>query len=375
VIDRLESGRPHSGLPQEIVVIGGGTGNSTVVRAFTQEPLTGAGITAIPSTFDDGGGTGELRRVYSELPAVGDIRQCLAAMSGLPDSVLGAFASRFDAGSESDRLNIEGQTLGNLVIAGIIKKKLDEGGSFSDALKDVGKLLQIKGNVVAPSDDIRTLVFDLPDGTRIFGEHNAEEAKIPSFKGAKISYLEGHEEDGPVESRIRPAKISNEAKDAIASADIVLLAPGDLYTSIAPNLAVEGMGKALKAAKVVMMISNLMNRDRHTVGFTTADYVREYERIIGEQVIERVIYNTAKLDPVALEEQRRKGSSPVRPAVGKMRDLGYVVRGFDLLSRKRVAVDPNDALSATRSEIRHDPGKLGTAIMSVYLNNGFAEKS
>lgn len=371
-------------LPQNVVIIGGGTGSSTVVRSFTDNPLTGEGVTAIATTFDDGGGTGELRKVYAELPAVGDIRQCLAAMSGLSPRALRGMAHRFDAGELSDSLNLKNQTVGNLNLAGYIKDALKHGETFTTALETLGELFQAKGRVVPPSDDIRTLVFDLPDGTRIYGEHNAEEAEIPSFKGADISFLkgrrEGYESERAARAAIEPAAISEQADAAIRDADLVVLAPGDLYTSVGPNLAVSGMKQALKAAKTVMMISNLMNRKYQTSGFKTADYVQELERIIGVKageahLIHRVIYNNQRLDPEALKEQAKDGSHPVRPDVKGLKAAGYMVRGFDLLSRERVAIDPLDELGPSRSQIRHDPARVLAAIFNVYLRNGFVAQA
>lgn len=360
-------------LPRRVVIIGGGTGSATVVRAFTQAPFDGVNVTAIATTFDDGGGTGELRKVYPDLPAVGDLRQCFDAMSSLSPAALRALASRFGGGGASNKLNVEGQTLGNLMIARIIQTELQHGGTFSSALDIVSELFQIKGTVAPPSNDIRTLVFDLPDGTRIFGEHTAEETKKDSFRGARISFRADRQEDkGAVLSQ---ASISKEADHAIREADMVILAPGDLYTSVGPNLAVRGMREALESARLVIMISNLMNRDRHTVGFTTADYVEEYTRIIGAPVIHRVIYNTSNLDPVALKAQAANGSYPVYPDLKRLQAEGCAVRGFDLLSRKHVAFDPHDAIAASRSQIRHSPAKLAIATIDVYLGNHFRSEA
>jgi len=363
-----------TGLPEKIVVIGGGTGSSTVVRALTQGIFTGEGVTAIATTFDDGGGTGELRKVYSELPAVGDIRQCLDAMSKLSPGALLALKRRFAGGDPSDRLNVEGQTLGNLMLAGILQSELESGGTFSSALKIAGEFWHAKGHVVPPSNDIRTLVYDLPDGTRIFGEHNAEESSIPSFKGTQISFLDGrHDNCDDINGSIKPAEISDEAEDAIKDA-VVILAPGDLYTSIAPNLAVRGMRDALLSAKVVMMISNLMNRSRHTANFSTFDYAEELTRIIGAHVIRRTLFSTTLPDERAIAEQAKQGSHPVLPDVKSLKNRGYGPSGFDLVSRQKVAIDPNDVLGATRSQIRHDPAKIAAGIFNVYTSNGFSSK-
>jgi uncharacterized cofD-like protein len=348
--------------PEEIVVIGGGTGTSTVVSGLTAKPYSGEGVTAIVNTFDDGGGTGELRRVYKDLPAVGDLRQCFAAMSRLSPGAQRALARRFGAGDISDNLNLKGQTQGNLLIASALQTELGQDGTFSSALEIIGELYQIKGNVVPASDDVRTLSFGLPNGRFIEGEHQAEEAKIKSFMGATISFN-------------KETNISDEAEAAIKSADMVVLAPGDLYTSIGPNLVVQGMREALQEANVVVMIANLMNRDRHTRGFTALDYAREYTRLIGAEVIQRVIVNKEQLNPEALAEQRQDGSSPVRPNIRGLQKEGYTVRSFDLLSHDTVDLDPNDAISDSRSLIRHDPYKVASALFSVYVNNGFAGKS
>lgn len=358
-----------TGLPQNIVVIGGGTGSSAVIRALTQEPFSGKGVTAIATTFDDGGGTGALREVYPDLPAVGDVRQCLDAMSQLSPIARDALASRFGSGDDSDRLNVEGQTLGNLVIARTIQRMLQKGGTFNAALEAVGQLLQIKGRVVAPSDDIRTLIFDLPDGTRVYGEHQAEQTLIPSFEGAKLSFLNGRRgtSDG-AEEVVEPAHISREADAAIRDSDLVIIAPGDLYTSIAPNLSVEGMSSALKAAKAVIMISNLMNRDRHTVDFTVHTYAKEVSRLIGNGVIQHVIYNTGRPDDGVLQTQTAKGSHPVRPNLSALTRDKYGPRGFDLVSHIGIGIDEDDPLAELRSQIRHDPAKLAAAILQVYIS-------
>ncbi|HSX43057.1 MAG TPA: 2-phospho-L-lactate transferase CofD family protein [Candidatus Saccharimonadales bacterium] len=359
-------------LPRKIVVIGGGTGGSTVVRALNQPPFMEAQVTAIATTFDDGGGTGELRNVYRDLPAVGDMRQCFEAMSALSPQVLSALRSRFGGGDlVSDRLNIEGQAVGNLIIARIMQDELAHGGTFGSALRMAGELFQAKGMVVPPSNDIRRLVFDLPDGTRIIGEHAAEVTTLASLRGTRIAFLDGHPDLGDaaaVQAAIRPAVISAEADEAIRSADVVLLAPGDLYTSLGPNLRVDGMPEALQAAGTVVMVSNLMNRDRHTVGYTTKDYVDEYERIIGMRVIRQVLYNTVPLDPSAVAAQRRTGSQPVLSDMEGLTAAGYEARGFDLLSHEPVQIDfKNDQLAGLRSQIRHDPAKLAAAIRAMYL--------
>lgn len=341
-------------LPLRIVVIGGGTGNSTVVQGLSMPPLDGQGVTAIVNTFDDGGSTGDIRRVYRDLPAVGDLRQCFRAMSRLSAGALQALERRYGGGDASEALKLEGQSPGNLLIAAALQSQLEHGGSFSSGLDIIGELYQAKGRVVPASDDVRTLRFELPDGQMIKGEHQMEETQLANLKGTVIRFN-------------RPTRVSRAAERAIREADMVVLAPGDLYTSIGPNLAVDGMREALQAAKVVVMISNLMNRDRHTAGFTALDYAEEYTRIIGAPVIKRVIVNTQALDSRALEDQVRQfGSRPVEADVTGLEQAGYDVRGFNLLSNDEVVADPNDRLQ--RNRILHSPVKVAAALHSTYIS-------
>lgn len=344
----------HSDI-KRIVVIGGGSGASVVLRGAS--PIFGTGVTAVVNNFDDGGGTGKLRTEYPGLSAVGDVGKCAMAMSAAPAEVKELFNSRFKDGKGD--LGLGGQTLRNLILA---MASNQEGDDLNAALRLVENIFQVQGKVVAASNDNRNLRFVLPDGLVIEGEHNAEEALIPSFKGVKIEF------DDP------DTKISKEADEAIRSADMVVFAPGDLYTSLGPTLAVKGMREALMDTKVVVMISNLMNRNRHTVGFSTLDYADELTRIIGAPVIQRIIYNTQALNPEALEEQRVRGSSPVLPDIEGLEKAGYVARGADLLSQEKVVIDPFDEIGASRSQIIHSGQKVADILLEIYEKNGFGAK-
>ena len=345
-------------VPLKVVVIGGGTGNSTVLSGL--KPWVGDGLTAIVNTFDDGGGTGKLRDEYEDLLAPGDLRQCLRALSNSPQEELVLLEHRFHEGSKDGSLGLHGQTLGNLIITAASQQN---GGNFADALSLVGRMYNITGKVLPASHDNRRLEITLPDGSVIKGEHAAEMTETPSLKGSHIGFNK------------KPTKISNEAKRAIEEADLVVLAPGDLYTSLAPNLVVEGMMDALKKATAVVLVCNLMNRSRHTAGFTALDYALEYERIIGAPVIDRVLYNTQSPDMAALAIQAGLGSYPVLANAEALIKAGFTPVGKDLISRDEVALNPNDSLAATRSTIRHDSSKVALALMGIYFNNGFGSKT
>ncbi len=338
-----------------VVVIGGGTGNSTVLSGL--KPIIGDGLTAIVNTFDDGGGTGRLRNQYEGLLAVGDLNQCLMALSNSPAEELSLLSHRFHEGLKNGTLGLHGQTLGNLILTAASQQ---HGGNFAEALALVARMFAITGKVLPASYDNRRLEITLLDKTVIRGEHEAETTEIPSFKGARVGFN-------------KETTISSEARAAIKSADLVVLAPGDLYTSLAPNLVVQGMKEALENATPVVLICNLMNRSRHTAGFTALDYAQEYERLIGAPVIDRILYNTQAPDTDALQSQALLGSYPVEIDVDALRQAGYTPVGKDLVSREHVELSENDALASSRSTIRHDPRRMALALMGIYFNNGFAQ--
>jgi uncharacterized cofD-like protein len=328
-----------------VAVIGGGTGNSTVLAGL--KPWARENLTAIVNTFDDGG------------IAVGDLRQCARAMSNLHPDSLHVLEDRFGLGSGLSDMNVDGQTVGNLIFE---KAHQSFAGDPERIIAAYSDIYQVVGKVLPVSHDSRRLRITLPDGNIIDGEHNAEETEISSFRGSIIGF------------DMDDTDISPEAEAAIAEADMVVLAPGDLYTSLAPTLVVRGMREALSKATAVVQVSNLMNRNRHTVGFSVLDYAAEYERIIGARVIDRVLYNTADPDAEALAAQAEEGSYKVRVNEDELTKAGISAVGKDLISRNKVILGAHDKLAHTRSQIRHDPAKVAHALVGIFINNGFAAR-
>jgi uncharacterized cofD-like protein len=337
----------------KVAIIGGGTGSSTIITGLS--PRFGERLTAISNMVDDGGSSGELRDQYGTLPP-GDIRQAIAAMMPPGDKMLKARALlgyRFGQG-KNGLSGLAGQSLGNLIIAAATEIC---GGDISEGIRFINQgIFSEAGRVLPVTKEDRRLVITTTKGKVIHGEHAVAMDKIPSLRGARI----GYDKD--------PTVISKEADQAIKSADITIIAPGDLYTSIAPALAVKGMSQALSSSKVVVLIVNLMNRDRHTVGFDVGDYVDEAERIIGAKkpVIDYVIYNTALPDEKTLVRYAKEGESPVYFDEQKLKAASYKTIGKDFLSSEAVEVDPDDALGSTRSLIRHDPLKVALCILKIY---------
>lgn len=331
----------------QFVVIGGGTGNFTVLSGL--RPHIGEGLTAVVGMADDGGSTGVLRDERGVLPP-GDVRQCLVALSNSPQETRDFFNHRLSKG-KTENSGLAGHTIGNIMIAGA-QEMMD--GDINAALDMVGRVFDIKGRVIPATVDDRRLRLTTVDGEVIEGEHVAEESSIPSLRGAKVGF------------DVEPTKINERAEAAIKEADLVVIAPGDLYTSIAPALAVRGMREALKASQGVVQVANLMNRERHTAGFSVSTHASEIERIVGEPVLGHVIYNTEEPDKETLARYAGQGEYLVEADLDELARATYHAIGKPLLSHAEVKLDPNDAIAATRSLIRHDPQKVAHALLGVY---------
>ena len=336
-----------------IVVIGGGTGNFTVLSGLKQ--AVGEGLTAVVGMADDGGSTGALRDEYGILPP-GDIRQCLVALSDMPDEARELVNYRLPKGM-TEGSSLAGHTTGNLLITSAQQIAERQGGTMNEALDMMGRFFRITGQVVPATLDDRRLRLETVDGQIIEGEHAAEEADIASLKGVKV----GFDRD--------PTDINERAEAAIERADMVVIAPGDLYTSIAPALAVRGMREALQRASGVVQVANLMNRNRHTVDFTVSDHAAEIERISGAPILSHVIYNNQPPTKFRLQRYAGEGEYPVEVDAAVLKTAHYRAIGKPLLSEAEVELDPNDAIAATRSLIRHDPKKIANALLAVYYGN------
>lgn len=331
----------------QIVVIGGGTGNFTVLSGLKHH--VGEGLTAVVGMADDGGSTGALRDEYGVLPP-GDIRQCLVALSNASQETRDLINYRIPKGM-SEGGGLSGHTLGNLLIASAQQIK---GGDMNAALDMLGKTFDLRGQVLPATLADRRLRLTTVDGEVIDGEHTVEENDTPSLKGAIV----GFDKD--------PTPINERAEAAITEADMVVIAPGDLYTSIAPALAVRGMREALRKARGVVQVANLMNRNRHTAGFTVSDYANETQRIAGAPILTHLLYNSERPDDDTLHRYAGQREFPVGVDVDVLSEATYHAIGRPLLSHAEVVVDPNDAIGASRSLIRHDPQKVAHALLGIY---------
>ncbi|MEO6760857.1 MAG: gluconeogenesis factor YvcK family protein [Candidatus Saccharimonadales bacterium] len=326
----------------KIVVLGGGTGSFSLLPALKE--LT-PNITAVVTMSDDGGSTGVLRDELGVLPP-GDVRQCLVALADDHTSPIlrQLFNFRFEEGS------LAGHSFGNLFLSATEKMTTD----FGEAISLVGEVLHITGQVVPITLGNVRLAISWGDVV-VRGEGVIDKM---DFKG--------HHHQTPRLFLEPSAAINPIALTALAEADAVILAPGDIYTSLGPLLVVDGVAKALARTKVpIVYTCNLVVNPRQTPGWSVADHARELERLTGQSFITHVIYNTGKPNPKTLSRYDEAGEKLVKMKPAEHKSTSYKLIGTDLLSRQPVSRTPGDKLAAHRSFIRHNGPAVAQAIRSI----------
>lgn len=315
VKNKIQSGK-------KIVVIGGGTGVYMILSALRNDFDN---LTAIVTMADDGGSTGVLREEFGMLPP-GDIRRALVALSSSDNKMLAdLFAYRFKEG-----VGLTGHNFGNLLITALHRIT----GDFEKAIREAGKILRIRGEVIPVTLQFTKLVAELEDGQIVKGETNLD---IPRHDGhLRI-----------IKAVLKPAvKINPNAKRAILDADLVIIGPGDLYTSIVPNLLVGGMREVLKKtdAKVVYFV-NVMTKFGETHGFAASDFINTVKEYLGEGALDFAILNNKKPSPQRLSGYIKERSEFVE---ADMENIKIGKSGLPL------AMD----LIRSKGFVRHDPEKV-----------------
>ncbi len=315
----------------KVVVIGGGTGTYTALtglKHFTED------ITAVVTMADDGGSSGRLRDEFGHLPP-GDVRRCLVALSAdeeLAQVVRRLFEYRFDKG-----YGLNGHSFGNLFLTALTELT----GSTEQAILEASKLLNVRGRVLpVTTTDVR-LCADLEDDTVIWGEKNIDVRTVNPDVRIRRVFLSPRAQVYPMTAQ------------AIREADLVVIGPGDLYTSVVPNLLVDGVPEAIRACRGARLyVCNLMTKHGETDGFTAADFVAEVTRYLGGLgALDGMVVGTPALSPEVLESYAKEKAYPV--SVDIPRCFQYVPRVFtdDLLAHGNLA--------------RHDPHKLASLVISM----------
>ncbi len=292
-----------------VVAVGGGTGLSTLLRGLKQHvaprEYDAAGypirdLAAVVTVTDDGGSSGRLRREYSVLPP-GDIRNCLVALSE-DEALLGRlFQYRFHAGR-----GLRGHSFGNLFLTAMSHIT----GDFMRAVRVSGEVLAIRGRIFPSANELVSLEAVLENGKIIKGETRIGSSRIP-IRRVRL-----------VPRKVKPLP---EVLAAIAAADLILVGPGSLYTSIIPNLLVSGVAEAIEKSRATRVyISNLMTQPGETGGFTLADHVRVIHEHVGRKLLDWIVINNQPIAPEVARRYRAKGAEPVKADLSELQRMGML---------------------------------------------------
>ncbi len=326
----------------KIVVIGGGTGTYTVLTGLKKYPVD---LSVVVSMMDDGGSNRVIRDEFGLLPT-SDIRQCVVALSEEKpnDLVRKLFSYRFNSGT-----GITGMTFGNLFMAALT----DIYGSQKLAIKNTCEFLDVAGNIIPVTYDKVHLVARYENGKQVLGQHDIDEP---------------NEETGQhriVDLEVFPETRANTvAIKAIKEADLVVLGPGDFYTSILCNVVVPGIAQALRKSKAkVIFVMNLMTKFGQSNKFKASDFLNEMEKYLGGKVLDYVLVNISSNFPRGvLTRYKKEQAKPVIDDLPERNGSPKVIRG-EFISQSVYQKPESDKLK--RSLIRHDPDKLAKAIFSL----------
>ncbi len=313
---------------KKVVVLGGGTGMSTLLRGLKKFPID---ITAVVSVCDDGKSTGRLREEFNII-AVGDIRKVLVSLSETEPLVKELLNYRFQTTSD-----LNGHTIGNLILTALTNIT----GNLSDGIESLSKVFNLKGKVLPLTEDNVTLVAKMQNGDIIEGEHHITESKE---KIKKIFYKE--------EPVVNPFVI-----DSIKNADLVILSMGSLYTSILPNLICKGIIHTLdKYNQKIMYVANMMTQPGETDEFKISDHIKVLNSYLGNKKIDVVVANDGKIE------------TEIAKKYETLEEKDKVELDENETKQQHVQIIKNNYVTIEDEIIRHDTDKLALDIYSYLLN-------
>lgn len=311
-----------------VVVIGGGHGQSTALRGLKR--YTG-NLTGIVAVSDDGGGSGMLREDLGILPP-GDIRNCIMALSNTEPLLEKLMSYRFASGS------LQGQSFGNLFLAAMSEIC----GSFDEGVMRMCQVLSVTGKVLPVTNENIFLEAEYENGKTTLGESSIYLDK--KLNGCRIR-----------EVRLVPShpKALEDSVMEILNADIVLIGPGSLYTSIIPNFLVDGITEAVAATKALrIFVMNVMTQDGETEGYTGIDHISAFCKHAAPGLIDACLANDAPIDEAVLAAYRKEDSEPISLCREEIATEGIRLFARPLIAHSRFA--------------RHDSDKLAAAVMEIY---------
>lgn len=313
---------------KKVLVIGGGTGLSALLKGLKLFPID---ITAVVTVADDGASTGRLRQEFN-IPAVGDLRQVLVALSETEPIVEDLLQYRFDTYSDLNK-----HAVGNLMLAALYNIT----GSLTKSLEAISKILNIKGKVLPFTEDSPTLVAQMKDGTIVTGEDHITKAHK---KIDKVKYKE-------------KIKVTPEVIKEVENSDLIIIGIGSLYTSIIPNLLSSEMKRALNKSKAKKMyICNMMSQYGETDGYSASDCIRQINKYVDKHFIDVVLTNNKKIPDNILDLYKEEHAEVIPVDKDNIKKLGVEVISTDLLSLEN-------------NQAKHDPIKTALAVFT-YLTKG-----
>ncbi len=312
---------------QKVVILGGGTGMSTLLKGLKYFPVD---ITAIVSVCDDGKSTGRLREEF-DIVAVGDLRKVLVSLAETEPLVEEVLNYRFQTTSDLD-----GHTVGNLLLTAMSNIT----GNVSDGIEALAKLLNLKGHVLPLTEEKVTLVGHMTDGTIVYGEHSFTECN------KNIEFIEYLEEP----------TATKEVLKAILEADLVILSMGSLYTSIIPNLICKGIPETIdKSNAKIMYICNMMTQPGETEHYTVYDHVKTLNQYLGKRKIDVVIANNGAI------------SKEIKERYATLEQKDEVILDKSKMDEFNIELIENDYVMVENNMIRHNVNKLALDVFAYLI--------
>ena len=312
----------------KVVVLGGGTGSSTLLRGLKLFPLD---ITAVISVADDGRSTGKLRKEFNTV-AVGDIRQVITALSDTEPLIEKLMDYRFETTSD-----LNGHAVGNLILTALANIN----GNLSTGIESLSKVFNLKGKVLPLTEDYVTLKAKMKDNSVILGEHNITESK----KGIKKMYYKEKVITNPL------------VLDAIKETDLIILSMGSLYTSLIPNLIPNDIKKALKESKAkIMYVCNMMTQPGETDNFKASDHIKTINSYLKRNV-DIIVCNDGDIDSSIIEKYKTE----------EQKDK--VIFDKDNLKKLKLKIIHNNYVDIKTGMLRHKVDKLSLDIYGYMIDN------
>lgn len=313
-------------MKKKVLVLGGGTGLSTLLKGLKQFPID---ITAVVSVSDDGKSTGKLRKEFN-IPAVGDIRRVLLSLSETEPLFEKLWNYRFEETS-----TLEGHTVGNLLLTAMI----DINGNMSSGMESLGKVLNLKGTVLPYTEDSVTLVGEMEDGTIVEGEES-----ITMYNGQikDISYKE--------EVNVNPSVL-----DAVKEADLIILSMGSLYTSILPNLLGKQIKKAISESNArIIYTCNMMTQPGETDRYTVSKHIEVCNKYLGRK-LDAILVNNGEINQEIIEKY------------STMEQKDPVKIDEENIEKLNIECIQNDYVSIEEGVLRHNVDKIALDIYTYLV--------